>query len=207
MSQPKNLRQHSLHPSFINLMVLIAVTLASCTSTGTIKVLNYPSIMEDADYSKVLSGYLRKASIIKNFETRHIVSAIMLSPELVGKIEQRERMLLGNSDSSLVLDAKKNLSFFVSAYSLHPEENYLERNLLWGIKLKTKASETSYKPVSIRMIDQKGYTKAYFNSSDPWSRDYLISFAVDPKDLDSTDKSSSADLILSNKDGKITFSW
>lgn len=185
--------------------VFIGFFLSSCTTTNPGKTNTYPSLQEDVSYYETLKKFSKKASIIKNFETRHIVSVALLSPSLIAKLEQREQMILGRTDSSLLITSKKSISFFISAYSLEFEENFLERNLLWNISLQFQGQK--YRPISTRLMSQKSYTKAYFDFSDSWSRDYLISFEVDPKGLDSIDKNSKTDLILSNKDGEMAFSW
>lgn len=190
---------------------LVAITLVPTSSCVTsidpgVELARRPS--DDKEYYKSYMEATRGGDLIRDFGLSYSLRATYLYPGFRAQLARRLQELYLQDATGAFSEANSKSGFFVTVYGDERDSADLANTNHWTILLEG-GKEGALRPVLVRKITDKQRWRNFFDSSTPWSTDYLVVFdvpAANPGAENLVEKPH-AKLIIAHGEGKITMNW
>ncbi len=159
----------------LSLCLLLSCMTACITSSQGVQHPSHPK--DDTAYWPIHEQATLSFEVVRNFETRYQVQVTHLSPAFRAAAAERYRAIF-NEQKGVFETAADSVGFFVSIYSAQNNLADLQNQDLWNIVLQV--NEGSLRPTKIQTVEPKELWSAFFPTINPWSREFLILFALPP---------------------------
>ena len=193
-------------PVILSLWTLAACFgLAACQTGGSdVKLAGEP--VEDAEYYEAFKSASRHGKVIADFETRYQVWATYLSPSFRNAFSRRIERVFAESVGHFE-EASARAGFFVSVTAPDDRRLDLANEHHWSIQLSD--GTTTLKPVMVKRLNDKERWRAFFDTVNTWTIEYLVVFDSPSVATNSPElvQPTNLTLKLANADGRVTLSW
>lgn len=189
------------------LLAAAHLLLSSCVTAHEDDVFATAAPKDDEDYAPAFAKATQSRTLFKDFENRYSVTATYLSPEFRTAFARRLARVY-KAERPPFEEASQKAAFFVSITSPSPDKIDLTNPNHWTVLLGG-GGETAMKPVLVKRVDDKERWRAFFDTVNHWTTEYLIVFdapSVDPKSPALVEKVG-LNLTFANADGAIALAW
>ena len=165
-----------------------------------------PTPSEDKDYAKALDKATQARIVYREFETRYQVTATYLSPEFRGAFSKRLERVYKKGETNFT-EADQKAGFFVSIHSPDSDRTDLSNPEHWTVLLDSK--EGPLKPILVKRLTDKERSRAFFESVNEWTTEYLIVFEAPSVNANSPDlvEKTHINLTFANADAQVSLTW
>lgn len=190
------------------LALAFSLQLGGCVSSVEPDVDITPSPFEDKPYYAALTKATQVRTVFKDFETRSILAVTYLSPEFRSAFAERLERVYKVGERQFQ-EANDKAGFFVT---VEVPDGDTDRTDLgdphhWTLLMTTK--DGPLKPVLIKRIGDKERWRAFFNTVNHWTSEYLVIFDVPSVNANSPQmvEKTPVRLMLANADAQVNLAW
>jgi hypothetical protein len=180
----------------------LVLTLQGCVASPEDDISFNETYVQDGDYRETHKKYTQEYEVIRDFETRYVVSVTFLSGEFRQAFAKRYQSLFNEKENILESPTDKT-GFFVTLYSHSTDLAYLEDERLWNIQLVGPDGVKT--PTMTKLLVPKERWSPFFPKISLWSKEYLVLFDGPTASSVGMVSKSQTKLIFSNPDAKLTF--
>lgn len=188
------------------LMGLLGPIVTGCVSSIESDVDITPTPDQDKEYAAALAKATQARVVTIEFETRYQVTATYLSPEFRNAFTKRLERVYKNGEVHFQ-EADQKAGFFVSIHAPFEDRTDLTNPQHWTVLLDSK--DGPLKPILVKRVNDKERWRAFFDSVNEWTTEYLVVFDAPSVNANSPDlvEKTRVSLTFANADAQVRLTW
>ena len=173
--------------------------LTSCATSSNTSVTVHKAALDDEEYVSTLENKTREVHVYDVFKSQYKITATLLDEDFRQALSKRvSSVLLKERIKELHIENKT--AFFVVLSTPDRKMEQLEDKDIWTVTLKDGSEDL--KASEIKYMREKSQSQLFFPSVDTWSKEFLVIFDKDPKDL-----SQEISLVVTNGKAEVKLGW
>lgn len=173
--------------------------LTSCATSSNTSVTVHKAALDDEEYVSTLENKTREVHVYDVFKSQYKITVTLLDEDFRQALSKRvSSVLLKERIKELHIENKT--AFFVVLSTPDRKMEQLEDKDIWTVTLKDGSEDL--KASEIKYMREKSQSQLFFPSVDTWSKEFLVIFDKDPKDL-----SQEISLVVTNGKAEVKLGW